>query len=208
MLDFRLLPLLSCTFSLIANSHARPNPQANEDSTAVANAYSINGTTPANETDNALGGGADGANYPTFSITNNTATTGSGTGAFDLADFTFNPLQMPTEPGLNATEPTKILQPLQKSSASPNGPASSDSTLSSRDITNKIFLTATTDSMVTADSLTVYTVAADPTTLAPFFQEVEAYGINTFIAGPLQGNESNHDLIGEISVSSPDSWAT
>ena len=169
MLDFRLLPLLSCTFSLIANSHTRPNPQANEDSTAVANAYSINGITPANETDNAFGGGADGANYPTFPITNNTTTGGSGTDAFDLADFNFNPLQMPTEPGLNATEPTTIFQALQKSSTSPNGPASSDSTLSSRDITNKIFLIATTGSMVTADGLTVYTVAVDPLSLAPFF---------------------------------------
>ncbi|KAK3177924.1 hypothetical protein OEA41_000056 [Lepraria neglecta] len=100
---------------------------------------------------------------------------------------------MPTESGLNATEPTTIFQPLQKSSTSPNGPTSSDSTLSSRDITNKIFLTATTGSMVTADGLTVYTVAVDPTTLVPFFQEAEAYGINTFNTGTLQGNESNHD---------------
>ena len=186
MLDFRLLPLLSCTFSLIANSHTRPNPQANEESTAVANAYSVNGTTPANEIDNTVAGGADGANYPTFSITDNTTTGGSGTDAFDLADFTFNSLQMPTEPGLNATEPTTIFQPLQKSSTSPNGPASSDSILSSRDITNKIFFTATTGSMVTADGLTVYTVAVDPTSLALFFQEAEAYGINTFNAGTLQ----------------------
>ena len=187
MFAISLLTLLFSTIvCFIVQSHARPDPQSNGNPGNVAGSYSLNKTNAADTEPN-------GFQFSTTYNTSNISITGDGGDNLDLTDFTFNPLQMPTEEGLNATTSTEIFLPLHRASSSTSPKTSVDSTLASRSISNSVFLYATTGSLNTSDGHNVYSVAVNKASMQPFFLDAQAYGVNQFIAGNMQGNESNHD---------------
>ena len=115
MMHSHLLPLLFYTLlSLLGLSHAFPNPQA---TTSVPPAPNVAPSSPPNPV--AAPGGTIGTFVPDSSDNaTNTISPTTVVDGVDLADFVFNPLQMPTQPGPSATQVVKAF--LTRPSAGPN----------------------------------------------------------------------------------------
>ena len=178
-----LLPLLCCTFlSLLGISRAFPNPQVASVPPTVTNPSSINPPSPVATA--GVGTGifvADSSDNATNAIT----PTDDVVDGVNLPDFAFNPLQMPTKPGLSGTKVIKAV--LTGPSAAPN------SALTSRTISDYVTLHYNDGSITTQNGTTVYSVAVNATAMAQMLQDATVYAQSQFDSGNILGNESDHN---------------
>lgn len=182
MMHSHLLPLLSYTLlSLLVFSHALPNPQAISSPQATP---SLPATPPPPPV--AAPGGTIGTFVPDSSDNaTNTISPTTVVDGVDLADFVFNPLQMPTQPGPSAIQVVKAF--LTGPSAGPND------ALTSRSISNYITVHAFAGSTTSQNGTTVYSTAVNITAMAQMLQDATAYALGQFNTGNLLGTESDNN---------------
>ena len=177
-----LLSLLYYTsLSLIGISYAFPNPQATTSVPPAANVAPRSLPNPA-----APPGGTIGTFVPDSSDNaTNTISRTTVVDGVDLADFVFNPLQMPTQPGPSATQVVKAF--LTGPSAGP------DDALTSRSISNYITVRAFAGSTTSRNGTTVYSTAVNITAMAQMLEDATAYALGQFNTGNLLGTESDNN---------------
>ncbi|MCJ1335279.1 hypothetical protein MMC09_000547 [Bachmanniomyces sp. S44760] len=122
---------------------------------------------------------------------NNTATSTAGEDDDDAADFaaatnSSGPLQLPVIPGLKSTPE---LVPSRPAIQPVVAPAESD--LTSREVTQDIWLWGSNGSFTTRDNMTINPIPAGKAAMQQLFQNAEAWAWKQYEAGEL-GGEINH----------------
>ena len=170
MTHSHLLSLLSYTLlSLLGLSRAFPNPIVISGA-PVPTSLADTGVFVPDSLDNA---------------TNTISATDPVVGGVDLAEFTFDPLQMPTQPGSSETQVIKAF--LTGPSAAPN------SALTSRSISTYVTAHAFDGSTTTQNGTTVYSIPVNATAMRQMFQDATAYALAQYNTGNILGGESDHN---------------
>ena len=182
MAHSHLLSLLCYTLlSLLGLSHAFPHPQAISSPQATPSLPAILLPPPVVPLGGTIGTFVpDSSDNATNTISPTTVVDG-----VDLADFVFNPLQMPTQPGPSATQVVKAF--LTGPSAGPND------ALTSRSISDYITVHAFAGSTTSQNGTTVYSTAVNVTAMAQMLQDATAYALGQFNTGNFLGTESDNN---------------